>query len=101
MPRSLKFLKKTKWSCKFKQLNLFHRQVKHLSECQEERITILKMALIERGILSASHYETANQTPSLNHSQHSDMGSHSTIQTPPSEPPRQIEGEGGDRGVYL
>ena len=38
------------------------RIVKNLRDSQEERISILNMALIEKGIVFSSHYETTPQS---------------------------------------
>lgn len=59
------------------------------------------MALIEKGILSASHYEVSTP-PSINlnlHGRHSDSVPNTTATS--LESPRSVETEGGDRGVYL
>jgi hypothetical protein len=62
------------------------------SNSQEERISILKHALVQKGIVSASHYD-------LNPS-HSAQLAPATVDTEPNPPPT-MEGESGDDGLHL
>jgi len=60
---------------------------------QEERITILKMAISEKGIIPGSHYDLAPNSQPLSTQPNSSHATTSSIDTVPSD----VEGD----GVYL
>ncbi|KAF5321241.1 hypothetical protein D9619_000783 [Psilocybe cf. subviscida] len=65
---------------------------------QEERVSMLKMALTEKGIVGGAHYELPNttQTPQTNTTQSSEPATTTVTSSTASE---EVNGEGD--GVYL